>query len=249
MSVIILTGCNDEETRIGGGQPPPFSGTIFIAPHLINDDDPTSYVSITYSGKSERKMLDRRVDKFITLNAHLFVATFDDGVELEIQVNPEFDADRANVEAEKYSKVIGQMPYTLRGKLVDVAIHNGDAPFSGNKKNIVIHTMQGDKYLAEGILAETLIHETVHAVIDKEHEKNVQWINAQKSDLGFISTYAQKHPYREDLAESFVPYLASRFKPDRISHQLKQTIDETILYRMAYLDGLNISLYPMVTSD
>lgn len=248
----LVSGCGSDETKgedIGGGQVPPFAGTIFIAPDLIKNSDPTSYVALTYKGQGLRTMLDRRVDKFIEYNAHLFIASFDDGVNLEIQVNPEFDFAIAMSEAQKYSTVVGQMPYTLRNGLVDVAIHDGDAPFSGKDRNIVIHTIQGNKYINEGILAETLMHETVHAVIDKVHERNPQWLQAQNQDIAFISSYAQEHPYREDLAESFIPYLAARFKTNRISAQLAQTINKTIANRMNYLDSLGVELYPMVASD
>ncbi len=50
------------------------------------------------------------------------------------------------------------------------------------------------------LLAETLIHETVHAMIDKDHSHNAQWNQAQQQDIAFISTYAESHPFREDLA-------------------------------------------------
>jgi hypothetical protein len=246
--LVILCGCGGDDSsgnNIGGGQEPPFAGTIFITPDIIQDTDPTSFVSLNYVGQSDRKMLDRRSDKFITYNAHLYIASFDDGVALEIQVNPEFPIDEATNEAEKYSIVVGQIPYTLRKALTDVSIHAGDAPFSGDDKNIVIHTIQGEEYISEGILAETLIHETVHAVLDEDHKRATAWANAQQQDLGFISTYAQNNPFREDLAESFVPYLAVRYKSDRISLKLKETITSTMQHRINYFEGLDIEIYPM----
>jgi hypothetical protein len=234
---------------IGGGKKPPFAGTIFIAPDTINDSDPTSFVALTYVGQETRSMYDRRVDKYKKYDAHLFVAAFDDGVELEIQVNPEFDLAAATIQAEKYTRVIGQIPYTLRNGLNDVAIHNGDKPFGGENKSIFIHTTQGEKYINEGILAETLIHESVHAVIDKNHTRNAQWNQAQQQDISFISTYAEDHPFREDLAESFLPYLAVRYKHDRISEELKQTISSSIQHRIDYFDSLAIEIYPMVATS
>ena len=248
----LLSACGGDSPsgkNIGGGNPPPFAGTIFIAPDLIQYTDPTSFVGLTYIGQAERTMLDRRSDKFKKYNAYLFIAAFDDGVELEIQVNPEFTLDAAQGHAEKYSRVVGQMPFTLRKGLEDVSIHHGVAPFSGDKKNIVIHTGQGEKYIAEDILAETLIHETVHAMIDKDHSRNTQWNQAQQQDIAFISTYAESHPFREDLAESFVPYLAVRYKSDRISQELKDTITSTMQHRIDYFDGLAIEIYPMTESS
>jgi len=247
--VLSLSACGGSETSgkdIGGGNLPPFDGTIFIAPDIIKDTDPTSFITLTYTGQAERSMLDRRSDKFKTINAYLFIAAFDDGIELEVQVNPEFALEVAKRHAEEYSRVVGQMPFTLRKGLEDVSIHDGIAPFSGDEKNIVIHTGQGEKYIGEGILAETLIHETVHAMIDKDHSHNAQWNQAQQQDIAFISTYAESHPFREDLAESFVPYLAVRYKSDRISQALKDTITSTIQHRIAYFDSLAIEIHPMI---
>ena len=120
---------------------------------IIKDSDLTSFVGLTYVGQAERSMLDRRSDKFKIYNAYLFKVAFDDGVELEIQVNPEFTFD-----------------------------------------------------------------------------------------------VAESHPFREDLAESFVPYLAVRYKSDRISQELKGTISSTIQHRIDYFDGLAIEIYPMTES-
>ena len=33
----------------------------------------------------------------------------------------------------------------------------------------------------------------------------------------FISEYARDHPDREDIAESFLPYLAVRYRPERLT--------------------------------
>src|SRR5687768_9145242 len=83
---------------------PPFSGTIFIDPDIITDADPTTFISAPYAGQGMRTMYDRRVSAFITLNAFLFNATFDDGLAAEIQVNPEFgDSTAAGIEANKYA--------------------------------------------------------------------------------------------------------------------------------------------------
>ena len=59
------------------------------------------------------------------LNAYLFNAAYDDGLKIEVQVNPEFGSvDRAKKEAEKYSKVIGQLTTALRKDVETVWIHN-----------------------------------------------------------------------------------------------------------------------------
>ena len=54
------------------------------------------------AGRGDRTMFDRRVNNWITVNAFLFEATFDDGLSVEVQVNPEFgDEQTARQESER----------------------------------------------------------------------------------------------------------------------------------------------------
>lgn len=93
---------------------PPFGGTIFLDPDVITESDPTAYQKLTDAGRGQRSMYDRRAD-WVDLNAFLFNASFSDGPEIEIQVNPEFgDVDTARAEALKYAPVIGRLPKCLR---------------------------------------------------------------------------------------------------------------------------------------
>ena len=68
---------------------PPFGGTIFIDPDIITQEDPTTFVSLSYAGTGSRQMYDRR-SGWVTLEPFLFPAEYDDGLSIEIQVNPEF---------------------------------------------------------------------------------------------------------------------------------------------------------------
>lgn len=52
------------------------------------------------------------------------------------------------------------------------------------------------------------------------------------------SDYARDHPGREDIAESFLPYLAVRYRSARISRSYEGTIVETMPNRIAYFDRL-----------
>ena len=65
---------------------PPFSGTIFLDPDIITENDPTAFVDITARGQGMRSMFDRRVNSFILVNAFLFDATYDDGLQIETKV-------------------------------------------------------------------------------------------------------------------------------------------------------------------
>jgi hypothetical protein len=225
---------------------PPYFGTIFIDPDIITADDPTTVVSVTAAGQGVRTMFDRRVNDWITVDAYLFNAAFDDGLSAEIQVNPEFgSSDAALVPAQKYAEVIGRLPTALRADVQTVWIHMGVEPFGGGNNNLLIHTGQGDLYEADGILEETFVHEASHTSLDAAHAAAAGWLAAQTADPNFISTYARDNPTREDIAESFLPYLAIRMRPDRISQEDYDKITQTIPNRIAYFDGQAFDMHPM----
>ena len=71
------------------------------------------------------------------------------------------------------------------------------------------------------------------------------WRAAQAADARFISTYARDFPSREDIAETFVPYLAVRYRSDRISQSLRNTILAAIPNRIEYLDSQSFDMYPI----
>ena len=228
---------------------PPFSGTIFIDPDIIMSSDPTTFDGATYAGQGERLMFDRRTNSFNTYTAFLFDATFTDGFVVEIQVNPEFGSEAAALaEAEKYGPVIGQLPKALRVDVETVWIHKGVEPFGGGNNNLLIHTGQADLYIADGILEETLVHEAAHTSLDASHAATAGWLSAQQADPEFISTYARDNPTREDIAESFLPYLAVRHRLDRISESLANSITGAIPNRLAYFDNQAFELAPLAES-
>lgn len=226
---------------------PPFDGTIFLDPDIIVPTDPTTFQAAPYAGQGTRTMFDRRVNDWVTVNAYLFNASFSDGLTTEIQVNPEFGSvEAAAVEAEKYGRVIGQLPHVLRTDLQTVWIHAGVQLFGGGNHNILIHTGQSALYEQDGILEETLVHEASHTSLDAIHATASPWVTAQFADGNFISTYARDNPVREDIAESFLPYLAYRLHPGRIAQALADTFGETMPNRIRYFDAQTFDLRPLL---
>ncbi|MEX2271213.1 MAG: hypothetical protein WD690_07080 [Vicinamibacterales bacterium] len=69
--------------------------------------------------------------------------------------------------------------------------------------------------------------------------------DGQAQDNTFISTYARDNPTREDLAESFLPYLAVRYRPERITQALADTIRHAIPNRIAYFDAQSFGVAPV----
>lgn len=245
--VVVLFSCVSFLTGQTVQSVPPFSGTIFLSGDIITSLDSSSFESVTYTGQGSRTMFDRRVNKWITVNAYLFNALFNDGLSAEIQVNPEFSSsDLALVEAEKYGPIIGRLPTVLRSSLQTVWIHKGTNPFGGGNNNLLIHTGQTALYEADGILEETFVHEASHTSLDGPHAASLGWLAAQTADGEFISTYARDNPDREDIAESFLTYLAIKYRSDRISAELIQTITQTIPNRIAYFDAQQFAMYPIV---
>jgi len=188
-------------------------------------------------------MYDRR-SGWVNLEPFLFDANFSDLPIVEIQVNPEFGSrEEAKVQAERFAPVIGRLPKCLRTDLETVWIHRGMNPFGGGNNNLLIHTEQADDYEQSGILEETLVHEAAHTSLDGKHAYDEDWLTAQERDGRFISTYARDNPFREDVAESFLPYFAVRYRSDRISQSLSQIIEETIPHRIVYFDAQKFELF------
>ena len=230
-------------------KPPPFGGTIFIDPDIITPDDPSAFVDLSFAGTGTRKMYDRRDGgAWRTLVPYLFGARFDDNLEIEIQVNPEFGSKEvAENIAQKFAPVIGRLTTQLRRDVETVWIHRGMEPFGGGNNNLLIHTDWSERhYERQGILEETFVHEAAHTSLDARHAQSAKWLQAQEADCHFISTYAEDYPLREDIAESYLPYLAVRFRSDRISAALKRQIEMTIPNRIEYFDAQDFSMYPIL---
>jgi hypothetical protein len=164
-----------------------------------------------------------------------------------VQVNPEFGSPEvAAGEAARFAEAVGRLPAVLRAAVRFLWIHKGDQLFGAwDGVAIGIHTGQADRYDARGILEETLAHEATHLALDARHALAPGWMAAQNADHRFISAYAQQYPEREDIAETFVLYLAVRRRPDRISPEARQTILGAIPHRIAYLDSMTLDWHPV----
>lgn len=227
---------------------PPYHGTIFVSPDILKASDPTAFSTLEDAGQGERTMFDRRAGSdgaFIILKPYLFKANYKDNLSIEMQVNPEFGTvDKARIEARKYAEVIGRLPTVLRKDVKTSWIHKGDKLFGGGNNNLLIHTGQAAAYERDGILEEALIHEGAHSSLDAEHALAKEWVAAQKADPVFISTYAEENPQREDIAESFIFFLALQYRLDRIPKELKETVEKCIPQRMAYFKKQGFNVYP-----
>ena len=226
---------------------PPYGGTVFITPDVVGPSDPTSLRGVTYTGRGQRVIYDRRPDAWITVNAYLFRVRYG-GAELEFQVNPEFgNREAARAEVDTYAAALGRLPAVLLSRAQKVQINAGDELFGGNwrDQSFLIHTDQGREYIRNGFLEEVFIHESAHVSLDGAHDNSAGWRAAQDADGVFISEYARDYPDREDVAESILPYFAVRYRPERLTDPDRSAILTAIPNRLLYFDeqGLDMSPY------
>ncbi len=230
---------------------PPYQGTVFITPNLLGPTDPTSLQSVTYIGRGERRVFDRRPDKWITIDAYLFDVRYEDA-ELEFQVNPEFGSrEAARTEVDTYAAALGRLPAVFLSRVQKVQINAGYKLFGGNwgDRSFLIHTDQGKEYIRNGYLEEVLIHEGAHVSLDGAHASSAGWRAAQTKDGVFISAYARDYPDREDIAESILPYFALRYQSERLTAAERAVILRTIPNRLAYFDEQGFDMSPYAPSE
>ncbi len=216
---------------------PPFEGTVFISPRLIDSSDSTSLMNVTYAGQGMREVFDRRVDRWIKVDAYLFDVRYGWGA-VEFQVNPEFGSvDAARAEVDTYAPALGRLPAFLMTNAREVEINDGVELFGGNPNgSFLIHTGQGQRYIDDGFLEEILFHEAAHVSLDARHANAPGWTTAQTADGVFVSTYARDNPGREDVAESILPYFAVRRRSARLGDADRTAILAAIPNRLEYFD-------------
>jgi len=106
------------------------------------------------------------------------------------------------------------MPKVLRRDVDTLTIHKGVNPFGGGNRDVLIHTGYAEQiyepFHSGSILEETLIHEAAHTSMDSHLYGTQEWNDAVEADGKYISNYAKAHPLREDIAESYLVWFATR---------------------------------------
>lgn len=237
-------------TALGQAEPP-YHGTISLDPDIVTSEDRSAFTALRYAGRGEREVFDRRENRFVTINAYLFDLAFDDGLSATAVLNPEFGSEaEARRHAETYARAAGQLPHVLRIDVDELWIHRGTELFGGGNRALLIHTGQADEYVDMGILEETLVHEATHTSLDGAlYESGSGWYAAQSEDDAYISVYARDNPLREDVAETYLAWLAVRHRADRIDDQMADTIRATVPARLRLLDDRPMDLHPVVARD
>ena len=236
-----------------------FKNNLYHDCDIIKKKDPTTFLNLSFLGVENIKWFDYRLStensmKYeIYFDAFIFKARFEKGKDVTIRVNSEFKTkEKAEKIAKKYAKTIGQLPNFLRvPHLLTSTIHKGNGGWGGGNSDILIHT--GTSPSRRGVskcLEEVMIHEGAHVSIDffytLKGKKGNRWKDAANKDNIYVTPYARKNPFREDIAETINWWIAARCKKDRISKSTYKKIVQNIPNRLEFFDNQDFDTYPLV---
>jgi hypothetical protein len=188
---------------------PLYPGMVWINSDVLTPASPSDFVSLTYQGFSSKRTFDRRVNSWVNFNSHVFQARFSCGREsVSVVVNPEFSSQEAEIQANRFARMLGQLPIGSRKAIFEIWIHSGYQDAGGGNNSILVHTDYADKNMA--FMEEVFIHESGHTSLDWDWAGVVnreKWNAAATADMGYLTEYAAKYPDREDVAESYGAFL------------------------------------------
>lgn len=211
----------------------------------ILPSDPSVLKSIAYDGRKTETVFDRQAGKRIVINAYDFTATWTNGSTSKLIVNPAIGGlDAARKEARKHAEIVGRLPCCLRSYIDEIVVHDGNAPYGGGNHRVMFYAQKTVEHERDGTLDEIVIHEAAHN-LGQEIGSSPLWRQAQKKDNAFISKYAQEHPDREDVSESFLAWLILRYHRDRITDEQANTISSQIPARLRYFDNRDYDVTPV----
>jgi hypothetical protein len=234
---------------------PPFDySTMYVSNNILTSRDPTAFKELSYRGEGRRSVRDHRIGVSTadekSVRVYLFDASYVDGLTIELRVNSEFESREAEMQALKYATIIGRLPTFFRSEVETITIHKAYFTYSAWDHDILLHSYYAEEDERTGHLEEVLIHETTHLTVDDPHKNMRAWYRAQESDGAFISTYAENHSKREDIAESFIFYFALEYFPDRLPGRIKDIVEATIPNRIEYFKNIVFDgLCPIVIEE
>ena len=221
---------------------PPYQGTVWITPDVLNSSDPTSFQNIRYAGRDLRWFWTGK--EWVEVNIFNFRAQFATR-ETEISVHPEYRNQTAALEvAEKYALIAGRLPSAFQSNINEIQLMRDIR--SGANRSGQIHLDSAEWVIEDGWIEELLIHESTHASLDTLYAEDPLWFEAQRLDGVFISDYARDHPGREDVAESILVWFAVRYFPERLTEQDYRRFLHTMPNRLHYFDQQNMDMSPYV---
>ena len=206
---------------------------------MITRADPTVLDEIRHEGSHDRSLMwARNPDRWKNVDTHVYRARYG-AHEADVQVNPDFTEPRARGLAERYARVVGQLPAVLREAVDEIEINPGDYSASGFHRgwacSIYVYVDMMEAEGNERFVEEIIAHEAAHC-LESEHRDTSGWKDAQDADPEFISDHAEANPHQEDFAETFAAWMAVRYVVDRVDDSDRALIVGAIPNRLAYLD-------------
>gem|GEM_PF-965702 len=223
-------------------------GMVFLEPSIIVPGDPSSLRDVRYRGTSSRSSYNSNAGEYRDYRGYDFTVSFDDGDELTISVDTNVGSqDAGRRAADVIANPLGQIPAVLRREIEYVTVWDGSGRESATPSWGAITTYDDTnrQKVNNGFMEELFLHEVAHVSLDRWYYSDRDYQNAVGRDRDYISSYAQDNPSSEDIAETFGAYVAVRFKPDRISESLNNTISRAVRYRFEFLDDQNLDFYPI----
>lgn len=216
-----------------------YSSTADTVFDIITTEDPSSFVCLSYEGRTIRQMWDKRENDEFNHNVFLFHAHYDDAPPIDIILNPEFGTvEEARAEALRYTYRIGQLPLVFRHGIRQFGIHKGRQGFHAGTGKIFMYQDQASHRIAQNKLEESILHEAVHASWDAQYRLSPKWVEAQQADRRFMTGYGASRPDREDLAETALFAYALLSKPGRIPPVDSRDILAAVPARIAVIEQL-----------
>ncbi|MEP3333964.1 hypothetical protein [Sedimentitalea sp.] len=217
----------------------PFDATADTVFNIIQDSDPSTFVCLSYEGRTTRQMWDKRQDDEFDLEVFLFTAHFSDMPPIDIILNPEFETpEAARAEADKYTHRLGRVPLVFRHGIRQLGVHKGDKGFHAGTGKVFVYSDMSDRRISENHLEESLLHEGVHATLDDQYRLSPEWIAAQEQDGRFLTRYAASRPEREDLAETALFAYSLLRHPGRIPPADSAAIARIAPARIAVVESI-----------
>ena len=197
--------------------------TNVLYPYLIIDIDPSDFITIRHHSTDEY---------------HQFIAEFVHSDDLLVRVSTYYTHEEAVDIAIDYGKTIGRIPPLIRLNIMSITLLHGLGHPSSGSNTITYVDLRINSW---GVKEENLIHDFAHASLNggKGLINREEWQKAIRADNGFFpSLYAQSEPFDEDISESIIPYLVSRWRPERFDEELVSFYNEKMQARFALLDRL-----------
>lgn len=221
------------------GNAPPFSSMADTVFDVIRTEDASAFLCLSDEGRGQRQMWDKRADAEFTHDAYLFRAYFADSAPITFVVNPEFEStDAARAEVLRYTHGLGQLPAVLREGINQFGIHKGREGFHAGFGKVFMYQDQATLRIEENKLEESLMHEAVHASLDRRWRLAPEWLKAQVTDGKFLTRYGEDNPQREDLADTMVFAWGVLRHPGRIPPVDTDEILSQVPARLAVIDKI-----------